>query len=162
VGRRSKRELLALVRELGLPVVFTRGASGPCAGDYTGVWTRKLEPGADDPEEGDLIDPRIAPGDGDIVIEKGGASAFFDTRLSSLLRYFGVDTVIVTGMVTSGCVRATVVDACSHNFHTIVPRECVADRAAISHEVALFEMDLKYADVMSLEDVIGTLDPSFG
>jgi len=149
-------DLLTVARDRALPVVFTRGASGPDARDRTGVWLKKISV-ADDREDGDEIDSRIAPRDGEIVIEKSAASAFFDTRLSSLLRFRGVDTVIVTGMVTSGCVRATVVDACSYNYHTIVPRECVADRAEVSHEIALFEMDLKYADVVPLGEVVARL-----
>lgn len=65
-----------------------------------------------------------------------------------------IDTVVVTGMVTSGCVRATVIDAFSHNYRVVVPIECVADRSATSHQVNLFDMDMKYADVLPLADVL--------
>jgi nicotinamidase-related amidase len=85
---------------------------------------------------------------------KAKPSGFYCSQLPDLLNYYRCDTVIVTGMVTSGCVRATVVDAFSYNFITIVPEECVADRVEISHKVSLFDMHMKYADVVSLNEVI--------
>ncbi len=72
-----------------------------------------------------------------------------------MLTHHDIDTAIVTGVSTSGCVRATVVDASSHNFRTIVPAECVADRATASHEMALFEMQMKYADILPTDEVVG-------
>ncbi len=88
------------------------------------------------------------------MVTKSKPSAFFGTPLASMLTYLGVDTLVVTGMVTSGCVRATVVDAFSHNYRVVVPIECVADRSATSHQVNLFDMDMKYADVLPLADVL--------
>jgi nicotinamidase-related amidase len=79
-----------------------------------------------------------------------------------MLAYHSIDTVIVTGMVTSGCVRATVIDAFSYNYRVIVPIECCADRGEISHQVNLFDMGMKYADVVPLEEVmkhLATLEP---
>ena len=84
-------------------------------------------------------------------------AGFFDTHLGTMLRYYGVDTLIVTGMTTSGCVRATVVDAYCSNFYPVVPIECVAVRSSLSHDIALFDMDMKYGDVAPLDDVIDEL-----
>jgi nicotinamidase-related amidase len=100
----------------------------------------------------------IAPKEGDITIPKRHASAFFGTALESYLNDLGADTIIVTGCTTSGCVRATVSDAFSYNYNTIVVEECVYDRIQISHLISLFDMDAKYADVMSLQEVKDALE----
>ncbi len=73
------------------------------------------------------------------------------------MTYWNTDTVIVTGVTTGGCVRATVVDAASYNYYVVVPEECVADRASLAHKVNLFDMHMKYSDVISLEETIGYL-----
>lgn len=104
------------------------------------------------------IDSRVAPERGDHVIVKKMASAFFGTSLQGLLTSLGRDTVIVTGCTTSGCVRASVVDACSGGYRVIVPRECVGDRASGPHEASLFDMDAKYADVVAAADVLRYLE----
>ena len=104
------------------------------------------------------IDSRVAPSPEDHVIVKKMASAFFGTPLQGLLTALGRDTVIVTGCTTSGCVRATAVDACSSGYRVIVPRECVGDRAPGPHEASLFDMDAKYADVVGLEEVLRYLE----
>ncbi len=91
------------------------------------------------------------------VIKKLAPSAFFGTMLSSYLLRLGIDTLVVTGMHTSVCIRATVTDAFSYGFRTIVPRECVADRRQDAHEFHLKEMDMKFADVVSLEEVLKNL-----
>jgi len=91
------------------------------------------------------------------VITKTKPSAFFGTPLASILTYLGIDTIVLGGMVTSGCVRATVIDAFSHNYRVIVPLECVADRSPTSHEVNLFDIDMKYADVLPLAEVLAHL-----
>ena len=96
----------------------------------------------------------LKPRRGEHVITKGKASAFFGTHLLSILINYNVDTVIITGATTSGCVRATVVDAASYNYTVIVPEECTADRAILPHNVNLFDMHMKYADVIPLSDVI--------
>jgi maleamate amidohydrolase len=96
----------------------------------------------------------VAPQDGDILIPKKHPSAFYATALASHLIDLGADTLIVTGCTTSGCIRATVVDAFSYNFRVIVPQECVYDRSTVSHAVNLFDMSEKYADVMPLADVL--------
>jgi nicotinamidase-related amidase len=104
------------------------------------------------------IDDRLEVREGDYVMEKRKPSAFHDTELLSMLTYMGVDTVVVTGCSTSGCVRATVVDACQHGFHVIVPKEAVGDRHEVPHRANLFDMDMKYADVEHLEDVLAHLE----
>ena len=106
----------------------------------------------------DEIVPALAPRPGELVLEKRFASAFCGTSLHAYLTARAVDTVIVTGNSTSGCVRATVVDAISAGFRPIVPRQCVADRVPLSHVVNLFDMDSKYADVMDVEEVIAALE----
>src|SRR6185369_15691242 len=104
------------------------------------------------------IDPRIAPRSDEPVLNKLFASAFFGTALGSLLASHGCDSLIVTGASTSGCVRATVVDAIQHSYRPIVPREAVGDRNPAAHEQALYDMDAKYGDVVSLDDVLRHLE----
>jgi maleamate amidohydrolase len=93
-------------------------------------------------------------GDHEIVISKQYPSAFFGTSLASTLATLGIDTLVHTGVTTSGCVRATCVDCCSHGFIPIIAREAVGDRHASPHEANLFDMDAKYGDVVSEEEVI--------
>lgn len=97
------------------------------------------------------VDERIAPREGEPVLVKLFASAFFGTPLAAMLASAGADTVVVTGASTSGCVRATAVDALQHGYRVVVPREAVADRQAGPHEAALFDIDAKYGDVVGLE-----------
>ena len=104
------------------------------------------------------IDPRLAPLPHEPVLNKLFASAFFGTPLSSLLAAAGCDSVIVTGASTSGCVRATAVDALQHGYRPIVPRDAVGDRNPAAHEANLYDIDAKYGDVVSLDDAIGHLE----
>ena len=104
------------------------------------------------------IDPRIAPLPGEPVLNKLFASAFFGTPLSSLLASGGCDSVVVTGASTSGCVRATAVDAIQHGYRPAVPREAVGDRNRAAHEANLFDIDAKYGDVVSVDDVVAHLE----
>ena len=99
------------------------------------------------------IDERLTPIAGEVVWTKQYASAFFGTALSSALATQKVDTLIIAGCTTSGCIRASAVDSCQHGFLTNVVRECVGDRSASAHEANLFDLDAKYADVVSLEEV---------
>ena len=94
----------------------------------------------------------------DVVINKRMASAFHETHLNSVFNFHGIDTVIVTGGSTSGCVRATVVDSLSRSFRTIVPEECVADKHESPHFANLYDMSVKYADVMSAKEVLAYLE----
>ena len=109
------------------------------------------------PDRGYRFVEEIAPREEDVLLPKRHASAFFGTALASYLVDFGADTVLVTGATTGGCVRATVADAFSYNLHTIVVEECVFDRIRISHDISLFDMDAKYADVVSVETAIDYL-----
>ena len=102
--------------------------------------------------------PEVAPVPGEVVLEKRFPSAFYGTILHSYLTRCGVDTVVVTGNSTSGCVRATVVDAVSAGFRVVIPRQCVADRVPLSHAVNLFDMDSKYGDVMEIDEVLAAID----
>jgi isochorismate hydrolase len=96
---------------------------------------------------------KVAPVEGDILLPKKHPSAFFGTPLASYLIEAGVDTLVVTGVTTSGCIRATVIDAFSYNFRAVVPHEAVYDRSQISHAVNLFDMAAKYADVVSVAEL---------
>ncbi len=151
-------ELAALCRDLGAPVVWTHVAYLP-SGEDCGIWgTRSDTP---DSLQNIKIGSRRAEFDDrlhidperDVIINKRMASAFHETNLPSLLTWHRVDTVIVTGGSTSGCVRATVVDSLSHGYRTIVPEECVADRHEGPHFANLFDMAVKYADVLPVAEV---------
>ncbi|MDN5698191.1 MAG: isochorismatase family protein [Rubrobacter sp.] len=104
------------------------------------------------------IDPRLAPREEEPVLNKLFASGFFGTGLSSALTAAGVDTLIVTGASTSGCVRATVVDALQHGFRPVVPRDAVGDRNLEAHEANLHDMDAKYGDVLSVNECLTHLE----
>ena len=108
------------------------------------------------------IDPRIAPLPGEPVLTKQFASAFFGTELSSLLAAAGCDTLVVTGASTSGCVRATAVDALQHGYRPIVPREAVGDRNPEAHEANLYDIDAKYGDVVPVEEALARLEELAG
>lgn len=97
---------------------------------------------------------------GELVVSKQYPSAFFGTSLASTLTSWGVDTLVITGLSTSGCVRATCVDACSHGFIPIVVREAVGDRHPAPHEANLFDMDAKYGDVVGLDAALAYLETS--
>lgn len=151
--------LLEAARRNKLPVVFTRVIYAE-DGSNTGVFVEKA-PGlakltANHPMS--QIVPELEPAEGELIVDKTEASAFFGTGLAAWLTYRGIDTVIVTGATTSGCVRATVVDACAHNFRPIVAEDCVGDRAIGPHEANLFDMGRKYADVMPRDEIIAVLD----
>jgi nicotinamidase-related amidase len=151
--------LLEAFRAAELPVVFTTVCYDDFGKQAAAVFLEKipalavLEPGSPWVE----IDPRIAPADGEPVLSKYFASAFFGTTLASLLASAGADTVVVTGASTSGCVRATALDALQHGYRVLVPREAVGDRNPAAHEANLYDLDTKYADVVSVEDVLSEL-----
>jgi len=158
----ANARLIAAARELGVPVFFTKAyasADHVALPAERGRWkTQGLPPLPADLPPGDVIVDRLRPREDEIVIHKGGKpSGFFGTPLASYLVHAGVDTVIVTGMTTSGCVRATVLDAFQFNFHVVIPHECAADRSQMSHQVNLFDMHMKYADVVSLEETLAYL-----
>ena len=96
--------------------------------------------------------------DDETIVMKKGASGFFGTNLASILVAQGVDSVVLCGATTSGCIRATAVDLLQYGWPTIVPRECVADRAQAPHEANLFDIQAKYADVVPVEDALAYLE----
>jgi nicotinamidase-related amidase len=103
------------------------------------------------------VDARLAPVDGEVVVEKQWASAFFGTDIDAQLRERGVDSLVVTGLTTSGCVRATAVDGLQYDYPVVVPREAVGDRNPEAHAANLFDLHAKYADVWSVADVLAFL-----
>lgn len=103
------------------------------------------------------LDERLTPRDDELVLTKQYPSAFYGTPLQAVLTGLGVDTTILTGNSTSGCIRATAIDAVSGNFRVIVPRDCVADRVLLSHKVNLFDIDAKYGDVVDTDAVLDYL-----
>ena len=155
-------ELAAEFRARGFPVVWTYVAYME-SGEDCGVWgTRTNTP---DSLQNIKVGSRRAEFDDrlkidhvrDIVINKRMASAFFETNLGSIFNFRGVDSIVVTGGSTSGCVRATVVDSISRSYRTIVPEECVADKHEAPHFANLYDMALKYADVLSIEETMAQL-----
>ena len=151
-------QLLDLFRARNLPMHFTTTAYDE-AMIAAGVFIKKV-PSLAHLKFGSPwieIDRRLAPLAGEVVWTKQYASAFFGTALASALTAQKVDTLVITGCTTSGCVRASAVDACQHGFLTNVVRECVGDRSASAHEANLNDLDAKYADVVSLEEALNYL-----
>jgi maleamate amidohydrolase len=152
--------LLDEARRAQIPVVYTTVAYDEAGKQAAAAFIDKvpalltLEAGTGWVE----IDPRIAPHAGEPVVTKLFASAFFGTTLASLLVAGGCDSVIVTGASTSGCVRATVVDALQHGYRPLVPREAVGDRDLRAHDASLYDIDAKYGDVVSLAQTVDHLE----
>ena len=145
----SAARLLAVARRCGVPVVHTRVRYAEGGADG-GVFFRKVGALArlvGDSPDGQLM-PQVAPRPGEPVVVKQYASAFFGTSLASTLTSLGVDTTVIAGVSTSGCVRATAVDACQHGFVPLVVRDAVGDRDPGPHEANLFDLQAKYAEVV--------------
>jgi nicotinamidase-related amidase len=148
--------LLEAAHAVGAPVVFTTIAYDAADVDGACAWLRKA-PGLGILLEGSELvdlDPRLHRREHDPLVVKKGASAFFGTSLAATLVALGADGVIVCGATTSGCVRASCVDAVQYGFPVLVPRECVGDRAAGPHEANLFDIDAKYGDVVAVDEAI--------
>jgi nicotinamidase-related amidase len=152
--------LIEAARRIDAPVIFTTIAydaadteAGACAWLDKAPGLRVLAEGSELAD----IDPRLPREATDPLVVKKGASAFFGTALAGTLTSLGADTVVVCGATTSGCVRATVVDAVQSGFPVLVPRECVGDRAAGPHDANLFDIQAKYGDVVGVEDVLAYL-----
>ncbi len=151
--------LLDVARATGIPVVFTTIGFESNLKDGS-LWLQKA-PGLAELQIGGKwveIDPRLQRGEDEVVILKKGASAFFGTNLPSVLVSQGVDTIVLCGATTSGCIRATAVDLLQYGYPTLVPRECVGDRAQAPHEANLVDIQAKYADVVSAEDALSYLE----
>ena len=151
--------LLDAARARGVPVVYTRVLYHPSGRDG-GLFVRKVgalramvegEPMA-------AIVPELPPGPDDLVLVKQYASAFFATPLAATLTSLGCDTVLIAGCSTSGCVRATAVDAMQHGFLPVVVRDCVGDRHPGPHEASLFDIQAKYGEVVGLSEALAYLE----
>lgn len=155
-AHRGAIELLGAARQAGIAIIHTRVAYQP-GGRDGGVFFRKIpalacfETGRD-PRYQAFADG-LEPWPGETVITKQYASAFFGTSLASTLTALGVDTLLIAGVSTSGCIRASAIDCCQHGFIPVVVREAVGDRAAAPHEANLFDLSAKYADVLDLATV---------
>ena len=147
--------LVQLFREKGWPILYPHVA--PKIANEGGRLAEKVPAIMGVAAKGYEFVAEVAPRAGDVLLPKKHPSAFFGTALCSHLIDLAVDTVVVTGCTTSGCVRGTVVDAFSLNFKVAVPFDCVYDRGATSHKVNLFDMSQKYADVMPVTDLIARL-----
>ena len=146
----------------GLPVVYTTVSYGEGDKAAAKAFIEKI-PVLMTLAEGSSfteIDPRLAPRRDEPVLNKLFASAFFGTPLQSLLVAHGCDSVIVTGASTSGCVRATAVDVLQNGYRLTIPREAVGDRDAAAHEQALYDVDAKYGDVVSLDEALALISRS--
>ncbi|MDB5543815.1 MAG: isochorismatase hydrolase [Hyphomicrobiales bacterium] len=145
------KQVFAAARAAGVPVIYsTRHV------DTRGVHStfRKIREQRDDQYD---IYHEFTPQPGELVIYKERASAFFGTPLVAHLRLMGIESLIILGESTSGCVRASTVDAYSNGFHSVLIEECTYDRSALSHKVNLFDLHHKYCDVMHVEDVLAHL-----
>ncbi len=154
----SNERLLAAARGAGVPVIFTNVEYEPGGADG-GVFYRKvpaLRVFARGSPLGAFPDS-LTPREGEAVVTKQYASAFFGTDLAPLLKAQDIDTVLITGLSTSGCVRATALDACQHGFLPFVVREACGDRHPGPHEASLFDLQAKYAEVISEADAITRL-----
>lgn len=153
------KTLIGAAHNKGMPVIYTTGVRRDDQWD-AGSWSWKNSRDTEHPPLGirnrngnDIID-EIAPAPQDIVVLKQKPSGFFGTNLLSYLILLGCDSVIVAGTTTSGCVRATVIDAFSNNFRVAVVEDACFDRAQASHAIALFDMNAKYADVVKVDEVV--------
>lgn len=154
-------ELLATARATGVPIIYTTGAETRPDGFDSGRWadknTRRGEDHTRHPGDGNTIVGPLTPRPEDIVLPKRKPSAFFGTILPAYLVDLAADSVILCGATTSGCVRATAVDAFSYNYRVCIAEEATFDRADISHKVNLFDLHHKYADVVPVGTVISYL-----
>lgn len=159
----SIQRLLAAGRARGFPVIFTRASILPV--ELRGARRRKNrrvgKESAETAAIGHEYPPEIAPLPGELIIEKTKPSVFFGTPLLSHLQMYAVDHLLVAGTTTSGCVRASVYDAFSFNFSITIPYQCVFDRFPTSHRANLFDMNSKFADVISIDELVTELDAGF-
>ena len=159
------KKLLDEARSTGTPILYTKLPSDPTLSQaYSGIIGKKKDKSKKKTEhestsESDTnsIVPKLQPAEDDIVIVKSTIDGFFDTPLANVLRRKGIDTLVVTGASTSGGVRATTTGAICNDFRVVVPKECVTDRSMISHDISLFDIDMKYGDVASLSEVVEKL-----
>jgi maleamate amidohydrolase len=154
----ANRKLLAAFRSKGLPVFFTTviyhdDSQARVFRDRVPA-LELLKPGSHWVD----VDPRLEPHEGERVVEKQWASGFFKTDLDESLRAMGVDSLVVTGLTTSGCVRATAVDGLQYDYKVVVPAEAVGDRNPDAHRANLFDLNAKYVDVLDLDRVMNLIE----
>ncbi|GHH69258.1 N-carbamoylsarcosine amidase [Streptosporangium violaceochromogenes] len=157
---RACAELLESARRHGTPVIHTRVDLSP-GGLDGGLFLRKV-PALRIFERGGefaVAPPALAPAPGELVVNKQYASAFFGTSLASTLRVLGVDALLIAGASTSGCVRASAVDALQHGFVPLVVGDACLDRDPRPHDAALFDLGAKYAEVVTLDEAMKLLRP---
>ena len=156
----SNQRLINAFRERELPIFFTTTTYSKDS--EATVFRRKIPDLNILSKDSEWVEftAKIKPMGSELIIEKNHASAFFNTNLYSELMLMGVDTVVITGVTTSGCVRATAVDGLQNNFNTIVVEDCVGDRNLNSHEVNLHDLNAKYADIVSSRELILEIEKS--
>jgi nicotinamidase-related amidase len=152
--------LLAVFREAGLPVLYPHVA--PKLRTDAGRLGGKVPAIMDVPEAGYHFVEEVAPVEGDILLPKKHPSAFFGTPLVSHLVDLGVDTLVITGCTTSGCVRASAVDAFAYNFRVVIPHDAVYDRSETVHKANLFDLAQKYADVVDTAEAVDIVRATAG
>ena len=150
------KRLFAAARAAGLPIFYSTGDTRAASRPSFITATKRRRPPVNPADY--AIRPEFKPEPNDVVITKQRASVFFGTPLMAHLTQLGVQSLIVCGESTSGCVRASAVDAYSNGFHVVLVEECCFDRSLLSHKVNLFDMHHKYTDVMHLGEVIAHLD----
>jgi nicotinamidase-related amidase len=150
------KRLLAAARRAGLPIFYSTGDTRAESRPSLLTATKRTKPAVDPTNY--AIRPEFQPQPQDVVITKQRASVFFGTPLIAHLTQLGVQSLIVCGESTSGCVRASAVDAYSHGYHVVLVEECCFDRSILSHKINLFDMHHKYCDVMHVDQVVSHLD----
>ncbi len=150
------KRLFAAARRAALPIFYSTGDVRAESRPSLVTATKRNKPPADPADY--AIRPEFQPQPQDVVITKQRASVFFGTPLIAHLTQLGVQTLVICGESTSGCVRASAVDAYSHGFHVVLVEECCFDRSILSHKINLFDMHHKYCDVMHVDQVVAHLD----
>jgi len=150
------KQLFAAARSAGLPIFYSTGDTRAASRPSFITATKRNRPPVNPADY--AIRPEFKPEPDDVIITKQRASVFFGTPLMAHLTQLGVQSLIVCGESTSGCVRASAVDAYSNGFHVVLVEECCFDRSLLSHKVNLFDMHHKYTDVMNIGEVIAHLD----
>jgi maleamate amidohydrolase len=151
-------DVAQIARDKGVPVIYTKVLYNKNGRDG-GIFVQKvpvLRTMVDGEPLAEIV-PSLTPAPDDVIVIKQYASAFFGTSLAAMLTSMGIDTLLLTGCSTSGCVRATAVDGMQYGFRVVIPRECVGDRHAAPHEANLFDINSKYGDVVAKADVIAYL-----
>jgi maleamate amidohydrolase len=150
------RRLFAAARSAGIPLFYTTQDTRPDSLPSRISATKRQRPSRDPADY--AIKSEFKPQPGDVVITKQRASGFYGTPLMAHLTQLGIQTLIVCGESTSGCVRASAVDAYSNGFHVVIVEECCFDRSILSHKINLFDLHHKYCDVMHIDDVVAHLN----